>query len=99
MYDRQSGHRQSGSLAEPAKLRDISKELYLENDWEMPRGFIDSQARDPRNFTLAEWQQAKRLGLHGRELKSMMQECWAASDSRAAFVHALGERGIGLRTF
>lgn len=76
------------------KLRDISKELYLENDWQMPRGFIDSQARDPRNFTLAEWQQAKRMSLHGRDLKAMMQECWAASDSRAAFEHALGERGI-----
>jgi len=79
-----------------SKLRDISKELYLENDWQMPRGFIDSEARDPRNFTLAEWQQAKRMGHHARDLKSMMQECWAASDSRAAFEHALGERGIVL---
>lgn len=77
-----------------SKLRDISKELYLENDWQMPRGFIDSEARDPRNFTLAEWQQAQRMGHHARDLKAMMQECWAASDSRAAFEHALGERGI-----
>lgn len=42
------------------KLREISKQLYLENGWQMPRGFVDSQRRDPRNFTLAEWQQAKR---------------------------------------
>lgn len=76
------------------KLRGISKELYLEHDWQMPRGLIDSQARDPRNFTLAEWQQAKRMGQNARDLKATMQECWAASDSRAAFEHALDERGI-----
>lgn len=76
------------------KLRDISKELYLENDWQMPRGLMDSQARDPRNFSLVEWQQAKRMGVEARDLKAEMQECWAVSDSRAAFEHALGERGI-----
>lgn len=76
------------------KLRDLSKSIYLENDWQLPRGFIDSEARDPRNFTLAEWQQAKRMGHHARDLKAMMQECWVVSDSRSAFEHALGERGI-----
>lgn len=25
------------------KLRDVSKELYIENGWKMPRGFIDSK--------------------------------------------------------
>ncbi len=78
------------------RLKEVSKELYLENDWQMPRGFVDSKARDPRNFTLAEWQQAKRAGWHARDLKAMMQECWAASDSKAAFQHALTERGITL---
>ena len=29
-----------------------------------------------------------------RDLKSMMQECWAALDSRAAFEQALSERGL-----
>jgi len=78
------------------KLRDIAKETYLENDWTLPAGFIDSAARDPRNYTLSEYQQAKRLGANGRDLKTMMQECWAASDSAAAFKHALTERGLTL---
>lgn len=78
------------------RLREVSKELYLEHDWQMPRGLIDSEARDPRNFSLAEWQQAKRAGWHARDLKGLMQECWAASDSRPAFEHALKERGITL---
>lgn len=76
------------------KLQDVARELYREHGWTMPRGLVNSKERDPRNFTLAEWQQARRMGLHGRDLKAMMQECWAASDSKAAFEHALEESGI-----
>jgi len=78
------------------KLRDIAKETYLENDWALPAGFIDSKAHDPRNYSLAEYQQAKRMGQDARDLKAMMQECWTASDSASAFKHALSERGITL---
>ena len=76
------------------KCRDLSREIYLEQGWKMPRGLMNSSARDPRNFNLAEWQQAKRQGLHTRDLKDMMAECWAVSDSKAAFQHALSERGM-----
>lgn len=71
------------------KLRDVSKELYLENGWKMPRGFIDCKERDPRNFTLDEWQQAKRHGHNAKDMKALMQECWAASDSSQAFGGAI----------
>jgi hypothetical protein len=54
------------------KLREVSKEIYLENGWQKPRGFVGSEARDPRNFTLAEWQQAKRACWHGRDLKGLI---------------------------
>ena len=79
-----------------SKLRDVAKQLYLDNGWQMPAGFIDSKARDPRNFTLAEWQQAKRAGLDAGELRGMVQECWAASDNRESFSKALEERGLYL---
>lgn len=36
------------------KLQEISRELYLEHGWTMPRGLASSQERDPRNFSLAE---------------------------------------------
>ncbi|ODA66576.1 Relaxase/mobilization nuclease domain protein [Methyloligella halotolerans] len=78
------------------KLRDLSRELYIENGWKLPRGLMNSREADPRNFTLAEWQQAKRMGRDARDLKAMMQECWAASDSRASFAQALKARGITL---
>lgn len=78
------------------KLRDLSRELYLENGWKMPRGLMNSREADPRNFTLKEWQQSKRTGRDPRDLKDLMQECWAISDSPAAFAQALKARGITL---
>jgi hypothetical protein len=78
------------------KLREVSRQLYLENDWQMPRGLIDPKNRDPRNFSLDEWQQAKRIGRHAGELKELIQEAWATSDSARTFAHALEERGLYL---
>lgn len=77
-------------------LREVSRQLYLENGWQMPRGLIDPKDRDPRNFTLDEWQQAKRSGRNAGELKEMIQEAWASSDSGSTFSHALEERGLYL---
>ena len=62
----------------------------------MPRGLESPALRDPLNFSLAEWQKAKRIGADPREIKSALQECWAISDSRTTFEHALRERGFWL---
>ena len=78
------------------KLNKIAKQLYLENGWDMPKGFTSAKLRDPRNFTLDEWQQAKRAGLDPRELKSAIQSCWKQADGRQAFAAALEERGLFL---
>lgn len=79
-----------------SKLRETSRQLYLENGWQMPRGLIDPKDRDPRNFSLDEWQQAKRVGRNAGELKELIQEAWATSDSARSFSHALEERGLYL---
>ena len=78
------------------KLMDVSRELYLEHGWKMPRGLTDQTSRDPRNFTLEEWQQAKRAGHDAKEIKMAMQDAWAMSDSKTAFSNALEERGLWL---
>lgn len=78
------------------KLRDVSRSLYLEHGWEMPRGLQDRSLRDPLNFTRAEWQQAQRAALDPRELKSVLRQCWEASDNRASFEQALKGRGFWL---
>ncbi|HST36338.1 MAG TPA: hypothetical protein VLK25_06885 [Allosphingosinicella sp.] len=62
----------------------------------MPDGFADSRLRDPRSFTLDEWQQAKRAGLDAKALKDAAQEAWAVSDSAKSFAKALEERGLFL---
>ena len=78
------------------KLQELSRELYLEHGWQMPRGLMKSEERDPRNFTLAEWQQAKRIGSDPREIKTALQDCWAVSDSRQSLASALEDRGFKL---
>lgn len=79
-----------------SKLRDLSRELYLENDWRMPRGLADPAQRDPRNFTLEEWQKAKRTGVDPRAMRMAVQDAWAMSDTRETFEAALKERGYRL---
>jgi hypothetical protein len=71
------------------KLKDAAKELYLEHGWEMPKGFIDRNDRNPLNFSREEWQQALRTKQDPKALKRMFQDCWAISDSRKAYEQAL----------
>jgi Relaxase/Mobilisation nuclease domain len=78
------------------KLNNLAKQIYLENGWAMPKGFENPKLRDPTSFTLKEWQQAKRVGLDPREIKSAVQDCWKRSDGATAFANALEERGLYL---
>jgi hypothetical protein len=78
------------------KLRDVSKELYYRHGWPMPSGLQDNKNRDPSNYTLAEWQQAKRQGDDPKVIKSVLQECWAVSPNKQAFAHALRQNGYRL---
>ncbi|CAA0121183.1 Uncharacterised protein [Halioglobus japonicus] len=75
------------------KLKEISRELYLKHGWDIPRGFLNSQECDPKNFTMSQWQHAKRAGKDPREIKAALQESWAISDTQNAFKKALAERG------
>ncbi|MCI4666037.1 MAG: relaxase/mobilization nuclease domain-containing protein [Neomegalonema sp.] len=75
------------------KLTKLSRELFLEHGWRMPEGLTKSENRDPRNFTLEDWQQAKRAGKYPRAIKAAIQDAWAISDTKAAFSYALHERG------
>lgn len=78
------------------KLRDVSRQLYLDHGWAMPRGLEDRRLRDPLTFTREEWQQAQRAGLDAKELKAVFKTVWETSDNRAAFEQALKERGFWL---
>lgn len=78
------------------RLKTVSKELYVDNGWSLPRGFIDKAERDPRNFSWKEWQQAKRIGRDLRHIKMLAAEAWATSDDPKALSQALEARGLYL---
>ena len=78
------------------KMQNLSRDLYHEHGWQMPHGFVRHEARDPRNFTLAEWQQCKRAGRDPKKTKEIFQDAWAISDSKAAFANAIQAHGFVL---
>ena len=78
------------------KLTGLSRELYLDHGWEMPRGLISPDGRNPTNFTLAEWQQAKRRQQDPRWMKQIVLDCWARSDDRKSFEAVLSDHALFL---
>lgn len=78
------------------KLTALSRELYLEHGWQLPSGLRPDGARNPLNFTLEEWQRAKRQGVDPKEIKEVFRDAWNRADSQRAFAHALAEYGYFL---
>lgn len=62
----------------------------------MPQGLLDGNHRDLLNYSLSEWQQAKRQGEDSKALQKMFQNCWAVSDNRPSFEQALQRYGLYL---
>ena len=71
------------------RLCDLSRELYLSHDWELPQGHVDRKLADPLSYSLEEYQVAKRAKRDRQEIKSLLQVCWTQSDSKASFEAAL----------
>ncbi len=78
------------------KLNDVSKELFLKYEWELPKGYIDRHFSNPYKFTLQEWQQAKRAGENPQMLKAMFRSAWERSDNAQSFKQALQNYGFTL---
>ncbi|WP_415402425.1 AAA family ATPase [Tateyamaria sp. SN3-11] len=78
------------------KLMSISRALFLEHGFELPKGFDDHQHASPDRVSLAEWQAAKRRGRNAIDQKQLIKQCWDLSDSSAAFEAALSEHGLAL---
>ena len=75
------------------RLSELSKELYLDHGWDLPEGHRTNGWKNPLNFTLAEWQQAKRVDLDPREIKQVFLSAWQRSDNLASLRNALEEHG------
>jgi hypothetical protein len=68
----------------------------LEHEWDLPDGLRRDGGKSPLNFTLDEWQQAKRIKLDPREIKQSFIDAWERSDSLKSFKIALEEKGYFL---
>lgn len=77
-------------------LRDLSRDLFLDHGWTLPDGLAAFGNKSPLNFTLEEWQAAKRQGLDPREIKQAFQQAWQRCDSQLGFKNALEDRGYFL---
>ena len=78
------------------KLMALSRELYFEHGWHMPEGFLDKDKRNPDNFTMAQWQQAKRTHQRPEDIKQILRACWSASTTQAQLQERLKEYGYSL---
>lgn len=78
------------------RLNALSKELYLEHDWTLPERHREQGWKNPLNFTLAEWQQARRHDLDPREIKQVFRNAWERSDNLPSFRSALESHGYFL---
>lgn len=78
------------------KLNNLARQLYLDHGWALPDGLRRDGGKSPLNFTLAEWQQAKRVNLDPREIKQSFIDAWHRSDNAKGFQNALEERGYFL---
>ncbi len=78
------------------KLNEISKDLYLKYNWELPSGFIDQKYKDPLSFSLVEWQQAKRSQNDPRILKALFKQLWDKSETQSSFTASLQQHGFTL---
>ena len=67
------------------RLMDISRELFVEHGWKMPAGMIDRAQKNPLNYSLEEYQQAKRAGYNPKELKFWFQQCWQGKRLKGGF--------------
>lgn len=78
------------------RLMELAKDLYLENDWNLPQGFVDRELRNPLNFTHQEWMQAKRLGEDPRLIKAALKSCWKLTETKQGFEKTLSQNGYYL---
>jgi hypothetical protein len=78
------------------KLMALSRDIYLERGWDMPKGLKKFHERDRSNYKLADHQAAKRRELNPKEVKATLRGLWEQSKDLASFQTALSEHGYQL---
>lgn len=80
-----TAYEEAAARIEDNKMQEIARELFLEHGWNMPDGLKNRENRNPLNFALEEWQQAKRLDCDPKTVKADLLEAWTTTSTRGAF--------------
>ncbi len=75
------------------KLQDVSRALFLQHGWELPKGLNRDERGSDDNTSRADQEIAKRTGLTLEDHKAMMGDAWGLSDDAQSFAAALTECG------
>lgn len=78
------------------KLTALSRELFREHGWTMPKGLQQRGERDPLHYDFAHAKQAGRSGKDPKQIKCEIREAWERSDCKSSFEQALAEQGYVL---
>jgi hypothetical protein len=78
------------------KLKDVSRELFLQHGFELPEGMRDRTKARADNFSPQIWQQAKRLGEDPRDLKRIIGDAFKDADCAKAFQAQLEAQAMQL---
>ena len=76
------------------RLNELSKELFLENAWDLPQGYLQKAEKDPNAFDFSQAQQAKRSNHSAGKLKAALKNAWAQSDDLQSLREQLGPLGF-----
>ncbi|WP_133471337.1 relaxase/mobilization nuclease domain-containing protein [Paraglaciecola marina] len=74
------------------KLFHLSKQLYLEHGYDLPKGFENKKDKQV-SYDLADYQQAKRNKLNPKEIKAKVIACWESSTDLKSFKQAIEKEG------
>ncbi|MEW8185643.1 MAG: relaxase/mobilization nuclease domain-containing protein [Candidatus Thiodiazotropha endolucinida] len=81
------------------KLMMVTREFARDHNLELPDGYAKDKAADKsRQVTVYEMAQQRGTGLSRQDHSQAVTEAWQASDSPAAFVQALADKGYMLAT-
>ncbi len=75
------------------KLQEVSRALFLQHGWELPKGLNRDERGSEDNTSRADQEIAKRSGLTLDDHKVIIGNAWGLSDDAASFAAALDERG------
>jgi len=75
------------------KLQEVSRELFLQHGWDLPKGLERDERGNANNTTRAEQEIAKRSGLNIDDHNTLISQAWSLSDSAKSFALALEDQG------